>query len=155
MGSLQRDNTQSKQKSPSATALGTAAIEFMGTSPATILRETRRITVRLCTRSISRREVAADYVLLTYNLTRLESSARRPARHVTWKKKLKTNAAAAYRANALTTGMSDRLPMKKHAVSASVAMKTDGPISPNTRPTWSAVATAVSPSPLSSCAFVC
>lgn len=67
-------------------------------------------------------------------LTLLASNANRLKKQDIWKKKLKTSAIAAYNANALTTGMSDKLPMKKHVVSARVAIKIDGPILLKTRP---------------------
>jgi len=49
-------------------------------------------------------------------------------------KKLNTRAIAAYNAKDLTTGISDKLPIKKHVISARVAMKIDGPILLKTRP---------------------
>lgn len=72
-------------------------------------------------------------------LTLLASIANRLTKTDIWKKKLNTRAVAAYRANALTTGMSDRLPMKKHAISAKEVMKIEGPILPKIRPIKSGI----------------
>lgn len=67
-------------------------------------------------------------------LTFFAFNVKRPTRQDIWKKKLNTNAIAAYNAKALTTGISDKLPIKKHAVSEIVVIKIDGPISLKTCP---------------------
>lgn len=67
-------------------------------------------------------------------LTRLASNANKPMKQDICNKKLNTKAIAAYNAKDLTTGISDKLPIKKHVISARVVMKIDGPILLKTRP---------------------
>jgi len=75
------------------------------------------------------------YVIKTnWVLTRLASNANNPIKQDICNKKLNTKAIAAYNAKNLTTGISDKLPIKKHVISASVVMKIDGPILLKTRP---------------------